>query len=277
MKKIIVPVDFSTHSEYALKAAASLAKKNDATIYALHMLDFHETTFSESANFQHEKIAFFLKMAEKNFEKFLQKEYLKDVEIIPILKNFKVFKEVNTIAEEVGADFIIMGSHGASGLKEFFVGSNTEKVVRYATIPVLVIKEELVDFDFTDVVFATDFSTESIPSFKKALQTFDFFDARTHLVYVNLPNESFKTTAEMHEMAHDFLLEAEGNISRMDSINYVCDRTVNQGIANFSNTIGADLIAVTTHGRKGLSLFFSGSVSEDMANHSTLPVITFKI
>lgn len=277
MKKIIVPVDFSIYSEYALKAAASLAKKNNATIYALHMLDFHESTFSESVNFQHEKIAFLLKLAEKNFNKFLEKDYLKDVEVKAIIKNFKVFKEINAIADEVGADFIIMGSQGASGLKEFFVGSNTEKVVRYATIPVLVIKEELVDFEFSDVVFATDLSSESIPAFQRALKTFQIFNAQEHLVFVNLPNEDFKTTSEMQEMAHDFLLEAEGNVDRMVAINYVCDRTVNQGIVNFSNAIGADLIAVTTHGRSGLSLFFSGSVSEDLANHSTLPVLTFRI
>ncbi|HAI20102.1 MAG TPA: universal stress protein, partial [Xanthomarina gelatinilytica] len=44
---------------------------------------------------------------------------------------------------------------------------------------------------------------------------------------------------------------------------------------NFSNVIGADLIAVATHGRKGIAHFFEGSISEDIANHSTLPVMTF--
>ena len=41
--------------------------------------------------------------------------------------------------------------------------------------------------------------------------------------------------------------------------------------------IGAELVAVSTHGRRGLAHFFEGSISEDIANHSTLPVMTFKM
>jgi nucleotide-binding universal stress UspA family protein len=277
MKKLIVPIDFSNHSEYALKAAALLAKKNNASIYALHMLDLQEMSLSESVSFQQEKAVFFLKLAEKKFKKFLQKEYLEDVHIIPVIKHFKVFSEINTIAEEINADLIIMGSHGVSGLKEFFVGSNTEKVVRYATIPVLIIKNELVNLDFSDIVFTTDFSKESIPAFKKALKSLAFLNAKKHILYVNLPNENFKTTSDMDAMANSFLLKAEGNVDRLINVNFVCDRTIEKGIFNFSNAIGADLISVITHGRKGISHIFAGSIAEDVANHSTLPIITFKI
>ena len=51
MKKIIVPIDFSNHSENALKAAALLSKKTDVTIYALHMLDFQEVNLAQSIRF----------------------------------------------------------------------------------------------------------------------------------------------------------------------------------------------------------------------------------
>lgn len=277
MKKIIVPIDFSQHSEYALKAAALLAKSNNATIYALHMLDIQEISLSESASQQQEKAVFFLKLAEKKFKTFLEKAYLEDVNVIPVIKHYKVFSEINAIAEEVKADVIVMGSHGASGLKEFFVGSNTEKVVRYATLPVLIIKNELSDVDFSDIVLTTDFSEESIPAFKKALKTLDFLNARKHILYVNLPNESFRTTTEMDALANKFLLKAEGNVDRLINVNFVCDRSIKNGILNFSNTVGADLISVLTRGRKGISHIFEGSVAEDVANHSTLPIITFKI
>lgn len=277
MKKIIVPIDFSQHSEYALKAAALLAKSNNATIYALHMLDIQEISLSESASQQQEKAVFFLKLAEKKFKTFLEKAYLEDVNVVPVIKHYKVFSEINAIAEEVKADVIVMGSHGASGLKEFFVGSNTEKVVRYATLPVLIIKNELLDVDFSDIVLTTDFSEESIPAFKKALKTLDFLNARKHILYVNLPNESFRTTTEMDALANKFLLKAEGNVDRLINVNFVCDRSIKNGILNFSNTVGADLISVLTRGRKGISHIFEGSVAEDVANHSTLPIITFKI
>lgn len=277
MKKIIVPIDFSVHSEYALKAAVLLAKNNDATIYALHMLDIQEISLSESASYHQEKTLFFLKLAEKRFKDFLQKDYLKDVNIVPVVKHYKVFSEINAIAQEVNADIIIMGSHGASGLKEFFVGSNTEKVVRYATLPVLIVKNEFTNFDFNDVVVTTDFSEKSIPTYKKILKTLDFLNTRNHLLYVNLPTENFKTTSEMDAMAHNFLMKAEGNTDRLITTNFICDTTVEQGILNFSKTIGADLITVTTNGRKGLSHLFAGSIAEDVTNHAALPIMTFKI
>ena len=109
------------------------------------------------------------------------------------------------------------------------------------------------------------------------LKLVDFLNARKHILYVNLPNEEFKTTSEMASLANNFLMKAEGNTDRMINVNFVCDRTIEKGILNFSNTVGADLISVSTHGRKGLSHIFAGSIAEDIANHSTLPILTIKI
>ena len=154
MKKIIVPVDFSEHSEYALKTAAKFAKKFNAEILALHMLEMTDVMLTASDGFQNEQAIFFYKLAEQKFEKFLEKEYLNNIKVTPIIKHFKVFSEVNDVAEKHDADLIIMGSQGASGVKEFFIGSNTERVVRNAEIPVLVVKNQLKDINFETVVFA---------------------------------------------------------------------------------------------------------------------------
>lgn len=54
-------------------------------------------------------------------------------------------------------------------------------------------------------------------------------------------------------------------------------KSVEQGIFNFSHTVGADLIAVSTHARKGISHLFSGSISEDVANHSSIPILTVQM
>tara|TARA_B110000091_G_C13815544_1_gene477532 strand:+ start:2387 stop:3223 length:837 start_codon:yes stop_codon:yes gene_type:complete len=275
--KIIVPIDFSEYSEHALKAAAFLSKKINVEIYALHMLDLQEFNLSHSSEYSQEKGMFFLKLAEKKFKEFLQKDFLKEVKVVPVIKHYKVFSEINAIAKEINADLIIMGSHGVSGLKEFFTGSNTEKVIRYAEIPVLIVKNELKDMDFSDIVFATDFSDESIPAYKRMLTFLDFLGAKKHLLFVNLPNEKFKTTPEMDALANNFLMSAEGNVDRLINVNFVCAKTVEDGILSFSNALGADLIALITHGRKGLAHVFSGSISEDVSNHSALPIITFKI
>ena len=152
MKKIIIPVDFSEHSEYALEAAAQLAKKFDSELYVLHMLELSNMMYSSSVNDQFEEVAFYLKLAEKKFDKFLDKPYLKGIKITPIVKHFKVFGEVNEVAATHQADLVVMGSHGSSGFKEFMIGSNAEKVIRNAEIPVLVVKEQLNSVDFSKMV-----------------------------------------------------------------------------------------------------------------------------
>ncbi|EDP98589.1 universal stress protein [Kordia algicida OT-1] len=277
MKKIIVPVDFSKHSEYALEAAATLARKHNSEILALHMLELSNAIISEDSNSKQAETVFYLKLAEQKFTDFLEKPYLKDVNVTPIVKHFKVFGEVNDVAKEHNADLIVMGSHGSSGIKELFIGSNTEKVVRHADIPVLVVKHHPILMDFENVVFACDFSKEAIKPYINASHLFKLFGSKLHLVYVNLPGTNFKSSTEIELKVADFLKVADGNLDNMQNVHYVNDYSIEQGILNFANVKGADLIAVATHGRTGLSHFFEGSISEDIANHSTLPVMTFKI
>lgn len=276
MKKIIVPIDFSRYSEYALEAAAILAKKHNAEIFALHMLEMSDSVFSSSSEDQKTKAFFFLRIAEQKFETFLEKDYLQGLKITPMVKQFKVFSEVSDVAKEHGVDLIVMGSQGTSGFNEIFVGSNTEKVVRHSDIPVLVIKHAPTNLNFDTIVFASNFSENAVDVYQRALNTLGE-DANIHLLYVNVPGENFRSTAEMEQSVANFLMKAEGNIGRLNKVNYISDYTVEKGIMNFSNVVGADLIVMPTHGRKGLAHFFEGSISEDLANHATLPVMTFKI
>ncbi|WP_046743153.1 universal stress protein [Kordia zhangzhouensis] len=277
MKKIIVPVDFSKHSEYALEAAAMLARKNGAEILALHMLELSNAIISEDDNSKQAEAVFYLKLAEQKFTEFLDRPFLEDVSVTPIVKHFKVFSEVNEIAQDHSVDLIVMGSHGSSGIKELFIGSNTEKVVRHSEIPVLVIKNRPESANFEKVVFACDFSREAIRPYINASKVFQELGASLHLVYVNLPGTSFQSSAEMEKKVVDFLTVADGNIDNLEKVHYINDYSIEKGVLNFANSISANLIAVATHGRTGLAHFFEGSISEDIANHATLPVMTFKI
>lgn len=277
MKKIIVPIDFSEYSEYALEAGAILARKFESELIVLHMLELSNAILTAGSDALSEEAVFYLKLAEQKFDTFLDKPYLEDIKVTPIVKHFKVWNEVNDVANEHNANLVIMGSHGASGIKEVLVGSNTEKVVRHSDIPVLVIKHNPILFDFENGVFASDFSDESVASYLKAKSTFNKLGAKLHLVYVNSPDGNFRSSSEIDKRVADFLKKADGNLDNLDNVSVVSDYTIEKGILNFANVIGADLIAVATHGRKGLAHFFEGSVSEDIANHSTLPVMTFKI
>ncbi|MEE9364135.1 MAG: universal stress protein [Cellulophaga sp.] len=273
MKKIIVPVDFSEHSEFALKVAASLAKKHGSEIFALHMLELSDAIISSTEGIHQQQAVFFLKLAEKRFTEFLDKPYLKDIKVTPIVKHFKVFSEVNEVAKKHKANLVVIGSHGTDGLHEIFVGSNAEKVVRHSDIPVLVIKSEIEDFKIEHFVFACDFKEENISAFKKAMDFAKKLSAELHLVYINTPGDAFISTRDIYKRISTFLLKS-GEGKQVEIYN---DYSIEKGILNYSEKINADIIAIPTHGHRGLLHFFHGSIGEDIANHSKLPVVTFKI
>lgn len=277
MKKILVPVDFSNYSEYALEVAASIARKQNAQILVMHMIGLSQAVVSGEV-LQMPEIMYYMKLAKQRFKTFLDKEYLKGLQVAEMVQNYKIFSEINVVAQEHDIDLIVMGSHGSKGLSEFFIGSNTEKVVRTSTTPVLIIKERITDFNIKNVTFALDFKEENKTAFKKAEQLFKIFGANMHLLYVNLPSENFKSTQQIEDKIKEFIdaLPPESKFDVTD-VTVVNDFLVENGIFSFSKKIEADAIAMPTHGRRGLAHFFNGSLSEDIANHAKLPVITFKI
>lgn len=276
MKKILVPVDFSECSEHALKVASDLAKKYNAEIIALHMMGMNEGVLTNRQNQKMLEGIYFIKLAQKRFKEFLDKDYLKGVSITDSVYNYKDFSEINNVASENNVDIIIMGSHGSSGLSEVFVGSNTEKVVRHSEIPVLVIKNRHDNFQIKNGVFACDFSSENVNAFKKALKLYNSLDAKVTLLYINVPGQNYRSSKEMESRVKDFLFDAEAT-HLFDDVDYYSDYTVEDGIFNYSIKNKIDAIALPTHGRRGLAHFFSGSISEDLVNHSDIPVITLKI
>ncbi|WP_053990357.1 universal stress protein [Mangrovimonas sp. TPBH4] len=277
MKKIIVPVDFSEYSEYALEAAAAIAKEHDSELMVMHMLEISDAVLNTGDLEQGEKAVFLLKIAEQKFETFLDKPYLEGLTVTPVVKHFKVFSELAEVAANHSVDLIVMGSQGASGFSEIFVGSNTEKVVRHSEVPVLVVKEKLSSVEFNNVVFANDFSGKSMKAYKKAMTLFKSMNVTPHVLYVNLPSDHFRNSDEIDEKITTFLTKADGNLDNKDNVTVVNDYTVEGGVFNYANKIDADLIAVATHGRTGFLHFFEGSISEDIANHASLPVLTFKM
>ncbi len=274
MKKILVPTDFSVHSEYALKVAAQIARKNNSEIILLHMLELPQQG-SDMITHGSEvpQIMFFKKHAIDKLEELMDVDYLQGIEVSEVIQFEKAFDGIMALSKKNEVDLIIMGSHGASGYEEMFIGSNAEKVVRFSDVPVLVIKNEIEDFKVDKLVFASDFSDEIKAPFAKFLDIASKFEPHISLVMINTPN-NFKSTAVAESIMTNF-------VKNFDLTNYSTqiynDISVEKGILNFSSSIDADLIGMCTHGRTGFSHFFNGSVSEDLVNHTVRPVITFKI
>lgn len=276
MKKIIVPVDFSKYSEYALETAAALAKQHQSELVVMHMLELSESIFSTTSEQRNEENAYMMMIANKKFSTFLDKAYLEDVEVTPIIKYHKVLKEVAGVAVDIKADLIVMGSRGHNDYDGVFTGSNTEKVVRYSDTPVLVVKSKPDYVNFKHSVLATDFSEKSIPAVKKAINLLSRLSKKITLLHINLPNLSFLSTDEVDERIAEFLEKSKLKDSDVN-VARISDHNVEDGIVSYANRQQADSVAMITHGRTGISHFFGGSISEDVVNHTTLPVITFKL
>ncbi|MBW1294686.1 universal stress protein [Aquimarina litoralis] len=276
VKKILVPTDFSSQAESALKVAAQLAKKNNSEIYLLHILEMpvHLTDLmSSGASAPAPEAVFFMKQTHKKFEEVLENSYLDGIEVIETVSFEDVLNGIIDATKKNDIDIIVMGSHGSSGFEELFIGSNAEKVVRTSEKPVLVIKEDCNIFEVQDFVYATNFDDEDKPSLVAAHQFAKQLQAKLHLVWINTAN-SFKTTSETEEKMN--LMISDLPIDNY-TLNIYNDINVEKGILNFAKSVNAGLIGISTHGRKGLSHFINGSLGEDVVNHAKRPVLTFKI
>jgi len=274
MKRILVPTDFSKHAEYALKVAAQIAKKSGGEIFLVHMLEL-PTSGNDALSTAHEipELMLFKNAAINKLDTIMSAEYLSGVNISKIIQFEMAFDGIIKNGKAHNVDLIVMGSHGANGFQEMFIGSNTEKVVRNSDVPVLVIKREESDFNANNFVFASDFSEEIKKPFEKVVEFADKFNSHLHLVTVNTPN-NFKSTRVAQKAMDEFVAEFKINNCSTHIYN---DVNVEKGILHFAKGINADIIGMSTHGRKGLSHFFNGSISEDLVNHAKRPVITFKI
>lgn len=274
MKRILIPTDFSEHAEHALKVAAQIAKKNNGEIILLHMLELPGQG-GDTVNSGHNipELMFFKNKAIETLEELMDAEYLEGIEVSEIVTFEKTFEGIINITKKNDIDLIVMGSHGASGFQELFIGSNTEKVVRFSDVPVLVVKKEMNNFNVDKFVFASDFCDEIKKPFEKVIEFADKFESELHLVIINTPN-NFRTTAQLEKVLTDFVANYQ---LKNYSTHIYNDTTREKGILNYSNKVNADLIGISTHGRKGISHFFNGSISEDIVNHAKRPVVTFKI
>src|SRR5699024_8100801 len=120
---------------------------------------------------------FFMKMSQEKFSEFLNKEYLKGLKITDSMEAGPMTRSIVHAIEKFKADFIVMNTQGGDTPEETFIGPHTEKVIRDSEIPVLLIKDEIKNLYIQKIVFATDFSLESLLPYQKVKQFALDFDA----------------------------------------------------------------------------------------------------
>ncbi len=275
MSKILVPVDFSQKSEYAVKLAAKIGKKTSCEIYLLHMVELPSgiVDMGAGSNFSiPESMMYLRKVKEKLLD--LKSRYFDEDQVARHAIRFQTpYDGIRDYSKKIDADLIIMGSQGISDFEEMIIGSNTEKIVRTSEIPVIVVKTDTNKFKLKDLVYASNFKDDNKESFKKFLGFAKLFKSKIHLLKINTIGK-FESSSVTKQRIKDFI---NGLDIPKSTINVYNDTSVVKGITNFSRDINADLIALSTHGRSGLSSLFNGSITKSVSKNVLRPVITLQL
>ncbi len=139
-KTILVPTDFGDASEAAIEYAIDLAKSLGSEVVMMHAFEIPAVGFPDGALVATAEMTNrVLEGAQVGLERQVSNYEARGVPLRSVIKQGDPWRTVIATAEEVGADLIIMGTHGRKGLPRALLGSVAEKVVRTAPIPVLTI------------------------------------------------------------------------------------------------------------------------------------------
>lgn len=273
MKKILVPTDFSDCAKEASRIAMEIALKAGAEVCFLHIhytipVGSHVHVDSEGGNIAKHAV-------KEGHAKSQLHQLVKEAESHGVRANqlFVVdtgYEKIENYIEPFGIDFIVMGTHGSHGFKAIFVNTNSQKIIRESNVPVLVVKENT-SWPMQNIVFASSFEEDVQQPFQAVVDFADLNESRIHLLYVNVPFAFQETDVIMKKM-HEFHKTCpRGGTCSMNIFNSLNEE---RGILKFADSVNADLIALTTHGRPGFLQLMAKSITESLANHSAIPVLS---
>jgi nucleotide-binding universal stress UspA family protein len=272
MKKILVPCDFSEPSLQAFRFAAQIASASKGEIFLLNIVEvpvLHRSMLVPVQSYESAYIKRIKENANKNFEK-MREKWGKGVKTNLVVQQGAVLPGIKKFIARKKIDLVVMGTHGATGFREYSIGSNAEKMVRTSTVPVIALKKAPTLKAVRDIVFPTNFNGghKRFHSLVKLLQ--NFFKAKLHILYVNTPS-NFISDRYTEPQGLEFVKQ---NKFKNCTLHIYNDVDEEDGIVHFSSRFKSKLVAMTTHGRKGLGHLLSGSVAEDVVNHIDCPIWT---
>ena len=272
MKRILFPTDFSETANNAFVYALEMAKHLGAEFIVLHVYDSPNLTYEGCPS----SIAAIYETIElKNFENFkdqipyLRKiaveHHFEDVKMSHVLRRGNLVKIIKEIAEAENIDLIVMGTHGASGLKEVFLGSNTGYAITLVPIMLLCVPIDSKYEKIKNICFTTLFKGEEKKALLEVLNIAKKFHAKVKCLTVKTSSSKL-TNEHIENWQSDFKKEpVEFFVIPKDDVK----KTIN----DFLMYQEIDILAMLTRKRNLIEELFSQSLTQKLSFYSKTPIL----
>lgn len=276
LQKILVPIDFSETGMLALEHAGHMAGLAKADLILLHVLPVNQYHFEipepELHIENYDRVNVIVEERLNEAVESLRERH--GVRARSLSAKGSVTREIIELANEEKVDLIVMGTHGAKGFEELFIGSNAHKVVSVAKCPVITVQTHVTRVGFTNIVLPIDRSVHSREKVNIALRFADLYDAKIHILGLlenNEEHENDKLQIVLDQVQHA-VEQANLRFSRQT----VKGTNLAYEAMRFGPEVNADLIVIMTEQESSITGVFLGPRAKQIVNHSRIPVMSIK-
>lgn len=283
MKKILVPTDFSDCADNAVQTAMEIALKMKADLHFLHFtaIPIDWVNLVDNQEKMYPDVTRRIKGCQEKLNELVRTAEAKGIAASTYIGYNESYSNIIKYVNDHDIDLVVMGSHGASGMKEFFLGSNAQKVIRLCQKPVLVVKPISPQLNADQLVVVSDFLGEldenmddlALVTFRQLLEMAGLLSLKVTLLYVNTPSHFLSSKAVRRRMETYYSVDPH-LVSKTEIINA---ETLERGLSDYLEQAPATILAMMTHGYNGLARLINGSVVEEVANHLDAPLISIRL
>jgi nucleotide-binding universal stress UspA family protein len=264
--RILVPSDMSDLSMIAFESANYLADVLEGSILPLHVYQPEkESTSFPIAPKESRKIPDLEKEFESKVLQYADEDNLEPV-VVRRGKPWKIIME-----ESEDADLVVMSTHGRSGFSRLFLGSVTERVVRFSKAPVLLVEKDSRIKPLSDILLTTDFSDNSLEAFDYARALVKKTYAHIHLVHlVNLSQfdkvSTFEDQVALRQERLDKWVEEhlEDIRDKVTAEALPIKSSIHEAIVHLTSQKKYNLVVMSTLGYSGLNYLRLGSTAANV-------------
>lgn len=268
--KILIPTDFSDVANNALQYAILLANKTGAEIHLLHVKNIPVMDNSFPSNVYQTYMADVEEFAKVSFAS-LVSNFLTNTNVkFETHTSFGyVNDEIQDFANTKNIDLIILGTTGASGIKEILIGSNAASVVAKAEVPVLVIPPTANYEALNKIVYASDYNEPEFPSVARLKYFASLYNAQVSVLHVRSDAD------HLFDANHNFFTRNKENmdINKWKIVKLPEGDGVVESINKFINEEHTNLLVMAKHNRNFFDRLFHRSLSKQMAYHTKIPLL----